>query len=47
MSHNLLFYHRFLDKIRNAIETAKIDPLLDEYFRKKDINQVKKIVGLK
>lgn len=47
MSHNLLFYLRFMDKIRNAIKTDKINSILDEYLREKDVKQLKKIVDLK
>lgn len=45
MSHNLLFYLSFLDDIRNAVKTTKIDYLLNKYLRKKDIDQIKKLVG--
>ena len=45
---NFYVYANVDTKIITAGEVLeKIDPLLNEYFRKKDINQIKKIVGSK
>jgi len=46
MTHNLMFYLDFLDKIREAIRNESIEKILAEYIRKKDVSIVKKIGGL-
>lgn len=46
MTHNLIFYLDFLDKIREAMKNEKIDKILTEYLHKKDVARVKKIGNL-
>lgn len=46
MTHNLIFYGEFLDKIKGSIQNEEIDWILNEYLHEKNVSQVKKIAGL-
>lgn len=47
MTHNLLFYLKFMDKIRDSIKIEKVDKILNRYLREKDVSRVKRIMGSK
>lgn len=47
MSHNLLFYEKFTEEIRHAIEKEKLSTLLSKYLPEHSIPTIKKIAGLK
>ncbi len=47
MAHNLIFYQRFLEKIKKSLESCKVDTLLKEYLSDKNVLEVKKIAVLK
>ncbi len=44
VSHNLLFYEKFLDEIRDSIEKDKIEPLLNKYLPKHIIPKIKPFI---
>ncbi len=47
MTHNLIFYSEFLNKIKDSIKNESIDLILKEYFREENVSKVKRIMGLK
>ena len=47
MTHNLLFYQRFMDQVRNAIQDNEVEALLNEYLQNETISKVKRRIELK
>ena len=47
LAHNLIFYAEFLDKIRDAIRNEKIDIILNDFLREKDVSKIRRVIGLK
>lgn len=47
MTHNLIFYQAFMEKIRKSLESGTEESLLKEYLTDKNVSEVKKIAGLK
>lgn len=45
MAHNLIFYQAYLDKIRNSLESGRVDAILKEYFSRECISEIKEIGG--
>lgn len=47
ITHNLIFFINFLEKIKKAIQNENATHLLNEYIPKKNVPQIKKIIALK